>query len=116
MIELTQTAQTSLDKYLHQARAYLKGTKSVDAAEVEQNITEHIENELSNAAEPVSADDLETVLQKLGSPRQWSAKRNCPCGERRYCACKPGLKIGDWLTFPSAYSYSAFSYCPPAAY
>lgn len=71
MIELTENAQKSLDRYLHQARAYLKGAKSVDAAEVEQNITEHIENELSGAAEPVSAEELETVLEKLGSPQQW---------------------------------------------
>jgi len=55
MIELTGNAQNSLDKYLHRARAYLKGAKSVDAAEVEQNITEHIENELAGASEPVSA-------------------------------------------------------------
>lgn len=71
MIELTQNAQKILDQYLQQARAYLKGAKSVDAAEVEQNITEHIENELAGASEPVSAHELETVLEKLGSPQQW---------------------------------------------
>jgi hypothetical protein len=78
MIELTQNAQKSLDQYLHQARAYLKGAKSVDAAEVEQNITEHIENELAGAAEPVSAEELDTVLQKLGSPQQWVGEEELP--------------------------------------
>jgi len=71
MVKLSDNAQKSLDEYLHQARTYLRSAKSVDAGEVEQNITEHIENELEGTAEPVSADELETVLKKLGSPKQW---------------------------------------------
>ena len=71
MIALSKSARRSLDDYLRQARAYLRGSRSVDAAEVEQNITEHIENALEGAREPVSCDDLEAVLEKLGNPQQW---------------------------------------------
>jgi len=71
MITLSESAEKSLHDYLGQARAYLRGSKSIDANEVEQNITEHIENELEGAAEPVSRDVLDAVLKKLGSPQQW---------------------------------------------
>ncbi len=71
MKNLTDTAQNRLDKYLRQVRAYLRGSKSVDADEVEQNITDHIENELAGVAEPISPDALNEVLAKLGSPSQW---------------------------------------------
>ena len=71
MITLSKSAEKSLHDYLGQARAYLRGSKSIDANEVEQNITEHIENELEGAAEPVSRDVLDAVLKKLGSPQQW---------------------------------------------
>ncbi len=94
MIKLTDNAQKSLDHYLHQARAYLKGAKSVDAAEVEQNITEHIENELASAAEPVSADELETVLQKLGSPQQWVPEEELPCWRKMMLRVQTGPE--DW--------------------
>jgi hypothetical protein len=94
MIELTQNAQKSLDKYLHQARAYLKGAKSVDAAEVEQNITEHIENELTGAAGPVSAEQLEAVLQKLGSPQQWVPEEELPWWRKMIIRVQTGPE--DW--------------------
>ncbi len=71
MITLSKSAKKSLEDYLRQARAYLRGSKSLDANEVEQNIAEHIENELEGAAEPVSCDALDAVLKKLGSPQQW---------------------------------------------
>ncbi len=46
MIALSESARKSLDDYLRQARAYLRGARTVDADEVEQNITEHIESAL----------------------------------------------------------------------
>jgi hypothetical protein len=94
MIKLTGNAQKSLDKYLHQTRAYLKGAKSVDAAEVEQNITEHIENELAGAAEPVSADELEAVLRKLGSPQQWVPEEELPWWRKMMLRVQTGPE--DW--------------------
>lgn len=71
MVTLSEGAERSLEDYLRQARVYLRGSKSVDADEVEQNVTEHIETELEGVPEPVSRDDLVAVLKKLGSPQQW---------------------------------------------
>ena len=78
MITLSESAKKSLEDYLRQARAYLRGSRSVDANEIEQNITEHIENELEGTAEPVSYDVLDAVLKKLGSPQQWVPMEEMP--------------------------------------
>ncbi len=78
MIALSKSARRTLDDYLRQARAYLRGSRSVDADEVEQNIAEHIENALEGANEPVSCDQLEAVLQKLGDPQQWVPEEELP--------------------------------------
>jgi hypothetical protein len=71
MVELSESARKGLDDYLHQVRSYLRWSKSLDRDEVEQNITEHIERELEETPQPVSASALEGVLARLGSPRQW---------------------------------------------
>jgi len=71
MVELSENAQKGLDDYLRQVRSYLSWSKSLDRDEVEQNIAEHIERELEDAPEPVSAGVLEGILARLGSPRQW---------------------------------------------
>ncbi len=94
MVKLSDNAQKSLDEYLHQARTYLRSAKSVDAGEVEQNITEHIENELEGAAEPVSADELETVLKKLGSPQQWVPEEELPWWRKFILRLRTGPE--DW--------------------
>jgi hypothetical protein len=71
MIELNERAQKHLDQYLQQIRTCLKDCPAVDADEVEQNVKEHIENELNEVSEPVTFDDLDAVLKKLGSPEKW---------------------------------------------
>lgn len=71
VLKLSLNAQKTLDDYINQVRTYLKGAKSVDAEEIVQNINEHIENELTDAAEPVDSETLKEVLKKLGSPEQW---------------------------------------------
>jgi len=94
MITLSKNAERSLHDYLRQARAYLRGTKSVDAEEVEQNITEHIENELEGAAEPVSRDVLDAVLKKLGKPQQWVPEEELPWWWRIIFRLRSGPE--DW--------------------
>jgi hypothetical protein len=71
MIRLTNAAQKRLDGYLQQMRACLRGCETVDADEVQRDITEHIETELEGMAEPVSVNQLDDVLGRLGSPSQW---------------------------------------------
>lgn len=71
ILKLSLNAQKSFEDYLNQVKICLKGVKSVDAEEIQQQITEHIENELSGTTEPVSSETLNVVLNKLGSPQQW---------------------------------------------
>jgi hypothetical protein len=94
MITLSESAKKSLDDYLWQARAYLRGSRSLDANEIEQNITEHIENELEGADEPVSYDVLDTVLKKLGSPQQWVPIEELPWWWRIIFRLRSGPE--DW--------------------
>jgi len=94
MITLSENAKRSLQDYLRQARAYLRGSKSVDADEVEQNITEHIESELEGSAEPVSRDMLDAVLKKLGRPQQWVPMEELPWWWRIIFRLRSGPE--DW--------------------
>ena len=71
MKSFTDTAQNRMDKYLSQARASLHTCTGVDADEVESDIRAHIETELEEIDEPVSLNNLEAVLERLGSPTQW---------------------------------------------
>ncbi len=94
MITLSKSAKKSLEDYLRQARAYLRGSKSLDANEVEQNIAEHIENELEGAAEPVSCDALDAVLKRLGSPQQWIPEEELPWWRKIIFRLRTGSE--DW--------------------
>ena len=94
MIALSKSARRSLDDYLRQARAYLRGSRTVDADEVEQNITEHIENALEGATEPVSCDALEAVLDKLGDPQQWVPEEELSWWRRMILRLRTGPE--DW--------------------
>lgn len=78
MIRLTDTAQQRLEKYLQQMRACLRECETVDADEVQRDIIEHIEKELEGSAEPVSINQLDDVLRKLGSPSQWIPAEEVP--------------------------------------
>ena len=71
MVNLTVNAQSYLNDYMSRLRKYLKGCKSCDAEEIQQNVTEHIESELGPTEEPVSVEKLKPVLIRLGSPEQF---------------------------------------------
>jgi hypothetical protein len=82
MIRLSDTAQELLDRYLEHIRACLRGCKTVDADEVERNIIEHIDSELEGATAAVSFEQLDAVLKRLGSPRQWIPEEELPWWRR----------------------------------
>jgi hypothetical protein len=94
MIDLSENAKKTLDNYLQQIRAYLRGCKTVDANEIEQNVMEHIENEFAAATEPVSLNDLNIVLEKLGSPRQWIPEEELPWWRKTILRLRTGPE--DW--------------------
>lgn len=71
MLTLTNDAQSNLERYLRRVKAALQGHPSVDADEVERDIRGHIEAELADSPEPITAHHLGNVLERLGSPSQW---------------------------------------------
>jgi len=71
MIQLDAQAQAHLEGYLSQVKAYLRGCRSIDPAEVDRDVREHIERELQKAPGPVSFREVDVVLNRLGSPTQW---------------------------------------------
>ena len=98
--KLSINAQKSFDEYINQVRLLLRFVKSVDAEEIVQNINEHIENELADAAEPIGSDELEDVLRKLGSPQQWVPEEEIPWWKKFILRLRSGPE--DWrLTYLS---------------
>ena len=78
MINLSDCAKKSLDRYLLQIRTYLRECKTINTDEVERNVLEHIESEFESATAAVSFEELGAVLQRLGSPRQWIPEEEIP--------------------------------------
>ena len=65
MIELTAEARQKFDDYLARMRSALRGTRAVEAAEVEQNVREHVELALSGSEGPVGPRSGGTALHCL---------------------------------------------------
>ena len=78
MKTLTKKAQQTLDKYMKKVRSYLQCCPSVNAYEVERDITEHITEALRDSKDPVSYSELKAVLDKLGHPAQWVPVEELP--------------------------------------
>ena len=78
MIDLTPDAKRSFDEYLQRMRATLRGTRSVEAEEVEQNVVEHVELALAGSPAPIGRESLRTVLEQLGPPERWLPEEERP--------------------------------------
>ncbi|HEV3484414.1 MAG TPA: hypothetical protein VG106_03330, partial [Vicinamibacterales bacterium] len=79
---LTPEAQTKLEEYIARMRSALRGSRSVEPAEVEQNVREHVEVALAGAGAPVGAERLDEVLEQLGPPDRWLAEEDRPVWRR----------------------------------
>jgi hypothetical protein len=75
MIELTPSARQRLDAYLSELRRVLLDCPSVDPADVERDVQDHIDAALSDSTGPVDAPHLDEVLKSLGEPREWAPDR-----------------------------------------
>lgn len=75
---LTPEAQHRLDRYLQEVRLLLSGSTHVDAADVEGDVREHIAAALASREGTVTTEELEGVLQRLGSPSQWLGADEIP--------------------------------------
>ena len=94
MIEFTPAAQRRLDTYFHQLRFILRGARSMDPADVERDVLEHIEAELAARPQPIDFTPLDEVLRRLGSPRQWISLDDLPAWRRVLIHLRFGAE--DW--------------------
>ena len=94
MKRLDPHAQSILDSYLRRLQLALATCPSVDPWDVEGDVREHIECELSNSAEPVTAPAISRVLERLGSPRQWIPDEDLSDWQRMTLRLRSGPE--DW--------------------
>jgi len=112
MMALTREASDRLNQYLEEMRASLRGSTTIDVAEVEQDIRDHIGAELADRPSPVSADELNTVLSRLGTPGQWGADPAQPATPVSSSSVFGG-SLEDRLCYASAGSMLLFLVFPP---
>jgi hypothetical protein len=105
---LSRDAWERLNRYLDEMRASMAGSPPGDMADVEQDIRDHIGAELADRSDPVTVGDLERVLQRLGSPRQWAAD-HVPVRP----ASSLGVSFEDRLAYAAAASMVLFLAFPP---
>ena len=101
MGELTDVARQCLDDYLADVRSSLRQCPSVDAADVERDVVEHIQHALSGTERPVDTPELRDVLRRLGSPSQWVPQEELSRLQRALLALRTGpedLRLG-YLAF-----------------
>jgi len=96
---LSDEARRHLDRYLEEMRASLGPSERDGIADIEQDIRDHIDAELGERPSPVSADDLDAVLSRLGSPRQWVLAADA--GPSAEVAIPHGRSAEDWLAYAS---------------
>jgi len=79
-VTLTAEAQHRFDHYLQEVRLLLQGAPGIDAREVERDVREHVETELGGTESPITEEQLESVLRKLGSPEDGWTRARCRSG------------------------------------
>lgn len=82
MIELSESARQRFDDYLHRLRITLRGSRTVQADDVEQSVREHVEIALAGVPVPVGAESLAPVLERLGPPERWLPDDERPAWRR----------------------------------
>jgi VIT1/CCC1 family predicted Fe2+/Mn2+ transporter len=78
MIDFTPDAKRRFDEYLQRMRVSLRGSRSIEPDEVEQNVLEHVELALAEAPSPIGPERLGTVLEQLGPPERWLPEDDRP--------------------------------------
>ena len=110
----TENARSDLNRYLRRVRHALRPHPSVDAGEVELEIKGHIEAELAGEPAPVTAERLQAVLDRLGSPNDWVPDDDLPAWRKlllrlstgpedwRLAYLSLGLFVAGWILAPVA--------------
>ena len=103
MVEFSERAQIRLDKYMRKVSVYLRGCKTVNADDIIQNIMDHIASEVVNSTSPISDEELDNVLKKLGSPEKWVPQEEWPWWKKIIVRLQVGPE--DWRL-----SYLSFAF------
>jgi len=106
-MSLTPEAQTRLNDYLCEMRTSLADAP-VDIGEIERDIRDHIDSELAGKTSPVSFDELNAVLLRLGDPSQWADVTSRPP-----TSAHEEKPIEKWLPFANLIATAAFVLMPP---
>jgi len=109
MTTLSSEARHRLDQYLEEMRASMPASTPTEMAEIEQDIRDHVDADLSNHVAPASKDELERILERLGDPRQWSTD-TAPTG---HAPMSSNVGFENWLAYVSAGSMLLFMAAPP---
>jgi len=92
-ITFTDDARAHFDRYLHRLRSALSSQLSVDVSDVERDIISHIDAELAGEPQPISAQRLTAVLDRLGPPDRWLPVDDVPAGSQAIGALR---FAGEW--------------------
>ena len=106
-MNLTPEANARFEQYLHQMRSALRGSRAVEATEVEQNVREHVEIALAGAEGPVDSTRLGSVLEQLGPPDRWPTDDDRPWWRRALHTISQGPE--DWRLAYLAFGAFAFA-------
>jgi len=76
MIALTDRARDHLERYLDEVRRVAAAGGDVDADDVVAGVREHVEAELADEdpGAPITAERLDQVLERLGTPGRWEGE------------------------------------------
>ena len=92
-LEFTPEARKILDDYLAEVRVYVKAA-GADPDEVQSDIIDHVESELSQASQPIQPEDLREVMDRLGEPQGWVSQEEMPWWRKSILRLRRGPE--DW--------------------
>jgi hypothetical protein len=88
----TDDGRAHLDRYLHRLRLALSSQLSVDVSDVERDIISHIDAELAGEPQPIGAQRLTAVLDRLGPPDRWMPVDDVPAGGQTIDVARSGAE------------------------
>ncbi len=94
MTQFELQAERIWQDYVGQVRKYLSASKAPDPDEIIADLNDHVERELESISPPVSPDQLQAVLKRLGSPRQWVPEEDLSWWQQMILRLRTGPE--DW--------------------
>lgn len=94
MTRFTENAARAYDDYFRKVRACFTSTGAGDPDEIIADLQEHVNQELKDSDGPVSGEEMQAVLDRLGSPQQWVNEEELPWWRRTLMRIRKGPQ--DW--------------------